>query len=70
MIAQLNRSFNRLADHQDAGILLLRLTIGILLLFHGVAKIEHGVGWIVQMLQAAGLPDFIAYGVYIGEVIV
>ncbi|MBG6248649.1 MULTISPECIES: DoxX family protein [Symbiopectobacterium] len=69
MIAQLNRSFNRLADHQDAGILLLRLTIGILLLFHGVAKIEHGVGWIVQMLQAAGLPGFIAYGVYIGEVV-
>lgn len=70
MIAQLNRSFNRLADHQDAGILLLRLTIGILLLFHGVAKIKHGVGWIVQMLQAAGLLGFIAYGVYIGEVVV
>lgn len=69
MIAQLNRSFNRLADHKDAGILLLRLTIGILLLFHGIAKVQHGVGWIVQSLQGSGLPGFIAYGVYIGEVV-
>lgn len=69
MISQLNQWFTRLTDHPDAGKLLLRLTVGILLLFHGVAKIEHGVGWIVQMLQGAGLPGFIAYGVYVGEVV-
>ncbi|MDE8756992.1 DoxX family protein [Pectobacterium polaris] len=69
MIAQLNQWFTRLTDHPDAGKLLLRLTVGILLLFHGVAKIEHGVDWIVQILQGVGLPGFIAYGVYIGEVV-
>ncbi|MEH0834521.1 DoxX family protein [Pectobacterium cacticida] len=69
MISQLNQWFTRLTDHPDAGKLLLRLTVGILLLFHGVAKVEHGVGWIIQMLQGAGLPGFIAYGVYIGEVV-
>ncbi|AUG99893.1 DoxX family protein [Pectobacteriaceae bacterium CE70] len=70
MISQANKWFSQLTDHPDAGKLLLRLTIGILLLFHGVAKIEHGVSWIVGMLQENGLPGFIAYGVYIGEVVV
>ena len=69
MLAKLNASFTRAMDHQDFGKLLLRLTFGILILFHGVAKIENGVGWIANMLVAAGLPGFIAYGAYIGEVI-
>ncbi|EFC4345261.1 DoxX family protein, partial [Escherichia coli] len=65
----INVIFTRLTDHHDTGLLLLRLTFGILMLFHGVAKIEHGVNWIVSILQAVGLPGFIAYGVYIGEVV-
>lgn len=69
MLPKLNASFTRAIDHQDFGKLLLRLTFGILILFHGVAKMENGVGWIAQMLQADGLPGFIAYGAYIGEVI-
>ncbi len=69
MLAKLNSSFTRAVDHQNFGKLLLRLTFGILVLFHGVAKMENGVGWIAQMLQADGLPGFIAYGAYIGEVI-
>ncbi|MBF7992976.1 MULTISPECIES: DoxX family protein [Rahnella] len=69
MLAKLNTAFTRVTDHPDFGKLLLRLTFGILILFHGVAKMENGVGWIAKMLQAAGLPGFIAYGAYIGEVI-
>ena len=69
MLAKLNTAFTRATDHPDFGKLLLRLTFGILILFHGVAKIENGVGWIAKMLQADGLPGFIAYGAYIGEVI-
>lgn len=69
MLAKLNTSFTRITDHPDFGKLLLRLTFGILILFHGVAKIENGVGWIAKMLEADGLPGFIAYGAYIGEVI-
>ncbi|HAO9075386.1 TPA: DoxX family protein, partial [Escherichia coli] len=68
-LERINVIFTRLTDHHDTGLLLLRLTFGILMLFHGVAKIEHGVNWIVSILQAVGLPGFIAYGVYIGEVV-
>ncbi|WP_192459222.1 DoxX family protein [Musicola keenii] len=69
MIVKANKFFTGLTHHPDAGKLLLRLTVGILLLFHGVAKIENGVGWIAGMLAKQGLPGFIAYGAYIGEII-
>jgi putative oxidoreductase len=54
---------------EDIGKLVLRLTLGILLLLHGVAKIFGGVGGISGMLQGIGLPGVLAYGVYIGEVL-
>ncbi|WP_322998890.1 DoxX family protein [Castellaniella sp.] len=53
----------------DLGKLILRLALGILVLLHGLAKMDGGVGWIVGMLEARGLPGFVAYGVYIGEVV-
>lgn len=53
----------------DAGKLLLRLTLGILLLMHGLAKIAGGVSGVSGMLQGVGLPAALAYGVYIGEVL-
>jgi putative oxidoreductase len=53
----------------DAGKLVLRLSIGLLVLLHGIFKITHGVGFIGGMLDKAGLPGFLAYGVYIGEVV-
>lgn len=69
MFAAINNFFARAADHPDLGKLLLRLTVGILLLFHGWFKIQHGVGWIEPMLRSHGLPAFVAYGAYIGEVL-
>lgn len=53
----------------DLGLLILRLSIGILMLLHGVSKLMHGAGFIEQVVVGAGLPSFIAYGVYLGEVI-
>ena len=53
----------------DTGKLVLRLTVGVLMLFHGVAKIMGGVDGIAGMLAAIGLPGLIAYGVYVGEVV-
>ncbi len=55
----------------DVGKLILRLTVGVLMLFHGVAKIMHpeSLGFINGMLVANSLPGFLAYAVYIGEVI-
>ena len=41
----------------DAGKLVLRLTLGILILLHGIAKITGGVGPILGMVAKAGLPE-------------
>lgn len=49
----------------DTGKLILRLTLGILILLHGLFKIAGGGG----MLSSHGLPGFLAYGVYIGEIL-
>lgn len=53
----------------DIGKLILRLTLGILILLHGIDKLMHGVGPIQGMVTGAGLPAFFAYGVYLGEVL-
>lgn len=56
-------------NNQDLGKLVLRLSLGLLVLLHGVVKITGGIGFITQVVQGAGLPGFFAYGVYIGEVV-
>lgn len=53
----------------DLGKLVLRLALGILILFHGVAKITGGVGHIAGMLEKLGMPGAIAYLVLVGEVL-
>lgn len=55
-------------DAQSIGKLILRVMVGGLLLFHGMDKILHGIGYIEKMMIVQGLPRYIAYGVYIGEV--
>jgi putative oxidoreductase len=53
----------------DLGRLLLRLGLGVLILFHGIAKLKGGIDPITQAVTAVGLPAFAAYGVYVGEVV-
>ena len=55
--------------NEDLGKLVLRLTLGILMLLHGVAKLRGGVGFLEPMLQGVGLPPWVAFGAYIGEVV-
>ena len=57
------------AGLEDLGKLLLRLAVGGLLLFHGVFKAQNGVAWMAGPLSAVGLPMFVAYGVYVGEIV-
>ena len=57
------------ATQEDLAKLILRLAIGVLILLHGIAKLTNGVGSIEGMMVARGLPAFLAWGVYIGEVI-
>lgn len=49
--------------------LLLRISLGVLILFHGIHKVIHGIGGVKAMLSSAGLPEFLSYGVYVGELI-
>lgn len=53
----------------DLGKLVLRVVLGVLILFHGVSKLLHGPGYIIGVVTGAGLPSFLAYGVYVGEVV-
>jgi len=54
---------------QDLGKLVLRIALGALILLHGIYKIRHGLDPIVAMVHAHGLPDALAYGVLVGEVV-
>ena len=54
---------------EDMGKLVLRLTTAGLILFHGVSKILRGVAFMDPALAQFHLPAFVAYGVYVGEVV-
>jgi putative oxidoreductase len=56
-------------DQEDIGKLIVRIAIGGLLLLHGIAKLSNGIGWMGGMLGSMGLPAFLGYGVYVGEVV-
>lgn len=58
-----------LARSNDLGKLVLRLGLGVILLFHGINKVNHGVAWIKPRLAQVGLPGFLAYGTYVAEVL-
>lgn len=51
------------------GKLLLRLSVGGLMLLHGISKITHGIDMIAGAVKGHNWPEFIAYGVYVGEVL-
>ena len=59
--------------HSDsAGKLILRLTLGGMMLLHGWAKVigyPESMAGMGKMLAAHGLPSFVAYGAYVGEVL-
>lgn len=60
------------ALHNDAlGKLILRLSVGGLMLFHGIAKLLNpgSLNWIGDQVASHGLPAFLAYGVLLGEVV-
>lgn len=54
----------------DLGKLILRLALGALILFHGVSKVISGPAFILGLAAKAGLPSWIGYLVYVGEVLV
>lgn len=57
--------------YDNVGRLVLRLNVGGLALLHGVAKLGNGdtLHWIGKQLHGLGLPELLAYGVYVGEIV-
>ncbi len=53
----------------DAGKLILRLAVAILLAFHGISKLRGGIAWMAGPLEAHHIPTFVGYGVYLAEVV-
>lgn len=55
----------------DAAKLILRVSIGVLLLLHGIYKLQNpeALDFIGGLFNDAYLPAFLAYLVYIGEIV-
>lgn len=53
----------------NLGLLVLRLSIGILFLMHGIAKIQNGISGTMGMIEKTGVPGALVYLVYVGEVV-
>lgn len=53
------------------GRLILRLSLGVLMLLHGVDKIldVSAINFISGQLAQANLPAFLVHGVYVGEIV-
>jgi putative oxidoreductase len=54
------------------GKLILRLTVGGLILCHGVSKLMNpsgALGYMTKILTDAGLPTWLGYFVFVGEVV-
>lgn len=53
----------------ELGKLVVRVGVGALLLLHGIHKLLTGIAPIKAMAVAHHLPDFVAYGAYMGEIV-
>jgi putative oxidoreductase len=53
----------------DLGKLVARLSVGGLLLFHGIHKLLYGIADVQGLVVGHHLPAFVAYGVYVGEIV-
>ncbi len=56
-------------QNKETGLLLQRMSIGILILFHGIANLTSNYSFIKSLLNGIGIPEFVAYAVFIGEII-
>lgn len=54
---------------KDLGLLMIRVVIASSMLIYGISKAVNGIDFIKSMLQQKGVPEIVAYGVYIGELL-
>ncbi|CAL2059258.1 DoxX family protein [Tenacibaculum sp. 190524A05c] len=56
-------------QNTDLGILIFRILVAGLLILHGIGNLTNGYVFIKSMMSKSGLPEFMAYGAFIGEII-
>jgi len=57
------------ATNVDAGLLVLRVILAVVLVFHGIGKLQHGIDWMKEPLGRLGLPLAAGYGAYVAELL-
>nr|WP_298789751.1 DoxX family protein [uncultured Allomuricauda sp.] len=53
----------------DIGILILRILVAGLLMFHGFGNLLNGYTFIKDVMVQSGLPEFLSYGAFLGEIV-
>ncbi len=56
-------------QNKNIGLLIQRISIGLLILLHGIANLTSDYSFIKSLLKGFGVPEFIAYSVFVGEII-
>lgn len=54
---------------QNIGLLIIRIGISFTMLIYGITKLIYGIDFIKDVFTLHGLPSFLGYGIYIGEII-
>jgi putative oxidoreductase len=63
------RSDTVTSPQADLAKLLLRVALGMLILLHGIAKLQGGPDFVLGAVARMGLPAQFGYLVYVGEVL-
>ncbi len=56
-------------QNKNIGLLIQRISIGLLILLHGIANLTSDYSFIKSLLKGFGVPEFVAYSVFVGEII-
>ncbi len=56
-------------ENNDIGVLIMRVSLGVLILFHGWHKVVHGIDMPMARMESWGFPGFLMYFAYISEVL-
>ncbi|MDW3208531.1 MAG: DoxX family protein [Reichenbachiella sp.] len=59
----------KIDKNQGLALFIQRVLVGFLLLFHGIANFTSGYAFIKSVFAGYGLPEFFAYGAFIGEIV-
>lgn len=54
--------------NNQLGLLLTRVIIAGTMLVYGISKLFSGIGFIEELMAKMGVPSFLGYGVYVGEI--